>query len=620
MKIFNKNVRYLKFFEDIMLIEHDERNKRLAIVFNGKEAIINIFDSSPYVEYTPIVEAPESDFSVGNTSGNEDTSSQLNMTFGQDIDITKVFQQLQMSMGKTNKSPIGSHAPKIIKNNNQHCIIFGNPISEGSKRKSQNEYNLHLSVVKFSIEYKATKKNKKVSLSLIKPKIKNKILGVITSFSSTILKMKWFDNPLCDYNNTNDEITKAKLLLAICDDGTIQIFKLQLIKPNEKVKINEDQLQSQPFSNLIEQWKTVASTMQQVPIRDFYLLSSKDKGPYMKLFTLHVDNNIYFWYILFDSIKIKFSPTFCVSFDPSFSIENILIDRNETFLYCFNTKGIEIYHIGKEPPFNKVYHHLYEDYAMTSQIKFKEEELEPFSSCGIDTEVIDLNKNTYIEDIKFFKNTSGPCFICLEQKILVQIFNIYNSKYQLLFLDIAKLKQAIQVYTSFIKCVDGTDKTILKEVFESSDSFTYCVSPCLYYNLPDKNVIVSEKMELETNNIIDNIYQVLFIQNGDKNFFGGVCLGDSQNSLLGPKKNNNCNVNKLNEKLLQIFPINSDEHINCITFQKKSTYHSSLLWIQNNTIIISSQRHLFDMIKFCNESRSFGVPLNNEKVHQFLKI
>ena len=74
------------------------------------------------------------------------------------------------------------------------------------------------------------------------------------------------------------------------------------------------------------------------------------------------------------------------------------------------------------------------------------------------------------------------------------------------------------------------------------------------------------------------------------------------------------------EKLLQIFPINSDEHINCITFQKKSTYHSSLLWIQNNTIIISSQRHLFDMIKFCNESRSFGVPLNNEKVHQFLKI
>ena len=56
MKYETKSAQYYRYFEDAKLIEIDDENKKLAILFNGKEEIINIFDAGPYVDYNPYEE------------------------------------------------------------------------------------------------------------------------------------------------------------------------------------------------------------------------------------------------------------------------------------------------------------------------------------------------------------------------------------------------------------------------------------------------------------------------------------------------------------------------------------------------------------------------------------
>ena len=51
MKYYTKSAQYYNYFEDAKLIEIDNENKKLAIVLNGKEEIIDIFDAGPYIDY-----------------------------------------------------------------------------------------------------------------------------------------------------------------------------------------------------------------------------------------------------------------------------------------------------------------------------------------------------------------------------------------------------------------------------------------------------------------------------------------------------------------------------------------------------------------------------------------
>ena len=53
MKYSTKSAQYYRYFEDAKILEIDNENKKLAIVLNGKDDIINIFDASPYVNYNP---------------------------------------------------------------------------------------------------------------------------------------------------------------------------------------------------------------------------------------------------------------------------------------------------------------------------------------------------------------------------------------------------------------------------------------------------------------------------------------------------------------------------------------------------------------------------------------
>ena len=126
----------------------------MAIVFNGKESIINIFDSSPYVDYYPILEDKECDFSLNKTkfANNSNLSPAAKLSIGpiQEVDITKMFQKIQLSLTNPNnsdivsKSFIGLPEPKIVNESNQTCIIYGNPFSEQVSIKQKIKHKIKI--------------------------------------------------------------------------------------------------------------------------------------------------------------------------------------------------------------------------------------------------------------------------------------------------------------------------------------------------------------------------------------------------------------------------------------------------------------------------------------------
>ena len=239
MKIFKKNVKYFKFFEDIKIIEHDSDNYRLGIVFYGKENDIYIFDSKPYINYFPIIE---------NTSNKNFKNSNL--------------EKENIKKNKLNVSEISN----IDKNQRKNQLSKINEII-------LNSYE----ITRFTISYIPEIKIKKaVILSYLKPKIKNKLLSVLTLNNNSILGIKWF-NFFNKKEKNKNEIENSKLLLVITDEGRIVIYKLSNINYQNNISINTLDItcfQRQPFNNFLESWNLIANNSLTLPIKDFYLLTT----------------------------------------------------------------------------------------------------------------------------------------------------------------------------------------------------------------------------------------------------------------------------------------------------------------------------------------------------------
>ena len=233
MKIFKKNVKYFKFFEDIKLIEHDSENYRLGIVFYGKENNIYIFDSKPYINYFPIIEdISNKNFKNSNLENENMIKNQLNVSEISTIetDLNKMFLKVQLNF---NDYTLNKKNPKIIDEQGQHCVIFNNEFNNNKYNKQRKKKLLKLKenfnsleITRFTISYIPEKKiNKKVILSILKPKIKNKLLSVLSLTNNSILGIQWF-NFFKKENNKKNEIQNSKLLLVIKNEGIIGIYKL----------------------------------------------------------------------------------------------------------------------------------------------------------------------------------------------------------------------------------------------------------------------------------------------------------------------------------------------------------------------------------------------------------
>jgi len=114
MNIFEKKAQYLKYFEDIYLIDIDNENDRITIIFNGKENIIYIFDLKPYINYFPIEEEI-----VNNTD-----SSAL-----QDKKVIKEKEKIITA------NDIG----KLLKKDNQEFVIYNDLNNNIPKQEQEQE-------------------------------------------------------------------------------------------------------------------------------------------------------------------------------------------------------------------------------------------------------------------------------------------------------------------------------------------------------------------------------------------------------------------------------------------------------------------------------------------------
>ena len=596
MKIFKKNVKYFKFFEDIKIIEDDSDNNRLGIVFYGKENNIYIFDSNPYINYFPITENKEDKIFENSNFKNEKTIENNNSLKISEIskinlenNLNEIFLKIQLNF---NDYSINKQNPKIIDEQGQHCIIFNNEFNNKyiNKNKKKKE-EIIFQISRFSITYiPEEKREKKILLSFKKPKIKNKLLSVIKINSNSILGIKWFN-----FKGNNKENPNSKLLLSITEEGLITIYKLSNINMNNKTTIDTFDItsfQGQPFQNFIENWTLIGNNIITIPIIDYYLLSTsyiEEKREFIKLYTLHINNGIYFWAITYENNKINFIPSFSLVFEENFKIEHILIDKKELYLICFNKNGIEIYQMSQIPPFNILYKFYYED--------FKNENCTSvYLDSELDTSLINKDGKLFIDDTKDLFDLGKPKFICLEKKILFQVYNSINSYYELLCFNLEGLFQVFNDLNFFKSCALGNDKTLVKKIYENKINFSFCISPSLYYNIStfgSNNFLKIKNIKKE--NLIENLFQVINIQTNINNFFFKIPVFSE--------------FEKIKDKIALNFIEKENENYKCI-----------LLWMNNNTILFTSEKYLFTLIKFCKETQQLGIPLNENLILKFFDL
>ena len=107
MKYSTKSAQYYKYFEDAKIIEMDNDNKKLALVLNGKDDVIDIFDSAPYVNYNPFEYISKSDNIE--QSGNQKRSYGIVQIEDQPnfLDVNQIFKEIKNyknNMEQTNQT------------------------------------------------------------------------------------------------------------------------------------------------------------------------------------------------------------------------------------------------------------------------------------------------------------------------------------------------------------------------------------------------------------------------------------------------------------------------------------------------------------------------------------
>ena len=394
MKYSTKSAQYYSYFEDAKILEIDNENKKLAIVLNGKDDIINIFDASPYVNYNPF-EYISKQHEIENELNKKKIGIVQIEEQGKNLDVNQIFEEIQnyksnysQNSNKNNSNQImyNQNSGNNIQKNKREASTFNRMLSVMNKEKKDNkkekEKNIKnikrydsLSISKFIIYYISPQNYiEKANICFKKPKITHRLLSVIELIKDSVLGIRWFSFGDFDYkknirNMSEKEIyfLRSKLILVVSQEGCISVYKLIDYSPfqNTRVSLKMKNLQSQPFHDFRERYAVAASVNISNPVLDFNLLDKSllndEYKDTLRLVTLHINNSFTFWYIVNQKNKIELRIQYNFTL-PDFQCENFLIDTREEYLICFNKKGINIYlSKGQSFPYPLVYRYTFND-------------------------------------------------------------------------------------------------------------------------------------------------------------------------------------------------------------------------------------------------------------------
>ena len=427
MKYSTKSAQYYRYFEDAKILEIDNENKKLAIVLNGKDDIINIFDASPYVNYNPF-QFISKEIQIQKELNKKRKGIVQIEEQGNNLDVNQIFEEIKnyknnisSNSNQTNSNQIMSNQNYSAFNNNKNknkketstfsrmLSVINKENKDNKKEKEKNDiikkrYDL-LFVSKFIIYYISPQNlTEKSNICLRKPKIYHRLLSVIELKNDSVLGLKWFsfndiDNKKKIRNISEKEnyFLRSNYILVISQEGCVSIYKLIDYSPfqNTRVNLQIKNLQSQPFNDFRERYVVVASVKLSNPVLDFNLLDkSLETNEYidnLRLVTLHINNSFTFWYIINKNDKIELGIQFNFILT-DFKCENFLINSREEYLICFNKKGINIYlSKGQSFPYPLVYRYTFNDILPS---------LEELKKIILTNEIIDEDK----EEINEFPN------------------------------------------------------------------------------------------------------------------------------------------------------------------------------------------------------------------------
>lgn len=616
MEFYEKKVKYFKFFEDIKVMEIDHEMNRLAVIFYGKESLIHIFDTTPYLNYSPVLEKEEPamkgekankkkktkvDNKDDETKKNKDGSSLS------PAELQSMFHQLHIN----NNDECG----KTIITQNQEYIIFNHISSQKG-----NGDTLFSQKKEFKVEhvaevmYEAVYKSRKVKLDLYKPNVRPRLLSVITSPSNVIIGTKWFtyNGDSANGHGLENKI-KPKHLLSVNEDGNAIIYHLQFSNPIAETLVDLNRLQSNPFQGYPEQWKSCGNIFTGKPIRDYYI-ESKPK----RLYTLHVDNFILVWVISYVNNKLTFMANYTINLTNNISINKILVDKCDNFIYTFHNNNFKIFKVMNKPPFPIIYSCNLDEICgkfvekTVEQTKSKGKNISKISNGNLSTksnlnfitegedyeicynDLIDRSQSYKMLDINFFNNMQKPEFTLLEEYILIPHFLADCKTYVLLkFKNKTFVSKILKEEDFFKQCILGKIKSeiLIDSVKVSNQPIKFGYSPSFAYE--QEKINIDEIINID--DILSNYYQPIIL---------------------------------MYEGIVNIINLHSNQIQATYSFKNKKIINPEfalVLWTHNNTILISSIKIHLNLIKFCKRLNSknhlkFLIPLNAEKIDEFYKL
>ena len=563
MKYSTKSAQYYRYFEDAKILEIDNENKKLAIVLNGKDDIINIFDASPYVNYNPF-QFISKEIQIQKELNKKRKGIVQIEEQGNNLDVNQIFEEIKnyknnisSNSNQTNSNQIMSNQNYSAFNNNKNknkketstfsrmLSVINKENKDNKKEKEKNDiikkrYDL-LFVSKFIIYYISPQNlTEKSNICLRKPKIYHRLLSVIELKNDSVLGLKWFsfndiDNKKKIRNISEKEnyFLRSNYILVISQEGCVSIYKLIDYSPfqNTRVNLQIKNLQSQPFNDFRERYVVVASVKLSNPVLDFNLLDkSLETNEYidnLRLVTLHINNSFTFWYIINknDKIELRIQFNFILT---DFKCENFLINSREEYLICFNKKGINIYlSKGQSFPYPLVYRYTFNDILPS---------LEELKKIILTNEIIDEDKeeiNEKSEKTNKNKKKNGKKKNKKKEKNnidddLIKIkFNNINEEYEL----DDEEEEEKEEYDDFI--VEGNPDFIDRDidVFYDDDKYLKFLQKPFFLSSETKFLFVNYEVKTNLYSLYCFNFVDLFQVEENKEFLD-ICLNNYDPNLI----------------------------------------------------------------------------------------